>query len=131
MHILEKIKYYILLPFQYQKTPDGYNAIITPIEFGYWESSFPYVQEPVYSKIGLSTYIWPKNTDFFLRANFNSNNYETIQINLSKWIGTKWKSDDEINSVVNTHYMNYYLTSAYFDFNDFSNPVHTQVQNTF
>ena len=26
-----------------------------------------------------------KNTDFFVRANFNSDNYELIQINVSKW----------------------------------------------
>ena len=83
------------------------------------------MQEPIYSNIGLSTYLWPKNTDFFLRANFNSKNYETIQINLTKWTGANWKSDDEINTVVNTHYMNYYITSAYFDFNDFNTPVHT------
>ena len=103
----------------------GYSVTNTPIEYEYWGEKFPFVQKSIYDRIGLSTYLWPKNTDFFLRANFNSDNYETIQISLKKWSGSNWKSDTEINDILNTHYIDVEMTSAYFDFNDFDNSVHT------
>ena len=112
------------------KTADSnsFSVLSTPIEYEYWGNKFPHVQEPIYSKVGLSTYIWPKNTDFYLRANFKSINYAIIQVNLVKWNGSQWKSDDEINSVLNTHYIDFEITSAYLDFNDFDNPVHTKIE---
>ena len=115
------------LQVSYRKTADqiGYTISSSSIEYEYWGSKFPHIQEVIYNNIDFSTYICPKNTDFFLRANFNSDNYEIIQVSLSKWNGTNWKSDDEINSVLNTHYIDFEITSAYFDFTDFSNPIRT------
>ena len=103
----------------------GYVITNTPIEYEYWGDRFPFVQKSIYDRIGLSTYLWPKNTDFFLSANFNSDNYEVIKINLKKWSGSNWKSDAEINDILKTHYIDIEMTSAYFDFNDFDNSVHT------
>ena len=94
----------------------GYSATTTPIEYEYWGNKFPFVQKQIYDRLGLSSYIWPKNTDFFLRANFNSDNYEIIQIFLTKWTGSNWKGDTEINEILNTHYIDIEITSAYFDF---------------
>ena len=71
------------------------NAIVSsiPIEYELWGSKFPHVESDVYKRVGLSSYIWPKNTDFFIQSDFNSDNYQTIQINILKWVGTGWKSD--------------------------------------
>ena len=48
-----------------------------------------------------------------------------IQVELRKWQGANCKSDAEIESIINTHFIDIELTSAYFDFTDFDNPVHT------
>ena len=50
-----------------------------------------------------------------------------IQVNLKKWQGANCKSDAEIESIINTHFIDIELTSAYFDFSDFDNPVHTSI----
>ena len=51
-----------------------------PIEYEFWGDKFPYVDKPFYDKIGLARYLCPKNTDFFIRANFNSDNNEYVYI---------------------------------------------------
>ena len=56
---------------------------------------------------------------------YNSDNYEVIEILLSKWKGSNWKSETEVNSVFETHYIDIEMISAYFDFFDFEKPVHT------
>ena len=95
----------------------------TPIEYEVCENKFPNVDKSLYDRIGLLTYIWPKNTNFYISGNFNSLNFEVIQISLSKWTGLNCKSDDVINQVVINNYIDLQIMSAYFDFNDFSNPV--------
>ena len=72
---------------------DGAIVSSIPIEYELWGNKFPHVQSDVYKRVGLSSYIWPKNTDFFIQSDFNSDNYQTIQINILKWVGTEWKSD--------------------------------------
>ena len=69
------------------------------------------------------------NTNFYVRANFNSNNYEVIQINVFKWLGQSWKSDIEIENVINTHTFQLAILSSYFDFDDYDNPVHYYLQD--
>ena len=122
---------FVMAQSQYLKNTNsyGYNVTYKPIEYEYWGNKLPYVDNLANDKINLTTYIWPKSTNFFLRANYNSDNYEIIQIILSKWNGTNWKTDSEINQVLNTHYIDIEIVSAYFDFNDYENPIHTYIQD--
>ena len=68
----------------YKKISSGISVNSTAIEYEYWGNKFPHVEKLVYDRVGLATYLWPKNTDFFIRANFNSDNYEVIQITVLK-----------------------------------------------
>ena len=107
----------------------GFSSKSSIIEYELWKNKFPNVDKFVYDRVGLSTYICPKNTDFFIRANFNSDNYEAIQISIGKWTGINWKSPADINTVINTHYLNLALVSSYFDFDDYENPIHYYLQD--
>ena len=51
-------------------SPAGYHTSSTPIEYEYWGSKFSNLNQNIYNRLGLSTYLWPKNTDFFVRANY-------------------------------------------------------------
>ena len=100
------------------------------IEYEYWGSKFPHVSENVYNRVDLSSYLWPKNTDFFIRSNFNSDNYEIIEVNLMTCSGDNWKSDNEILELLQTHTLSIALLSSFFDFDDYDNPVHHYLQDT-
>ena len=113
----------------YIKSSSGFSAKETVIEYEFWGDKFPHVEKLVYDRLGLSTYVCPKNTDFFIRANFNSDNYEVIQITIEKWSGSNCKSESEIKSVLNTNYIDIALISSYFDFEDYENPIHYYLQD--
>ena len=100
----------------------------THIEYEYWNDKFPHVDKALYDRIGFQSYLCPKNSDFFIRANYNSEFYEFIQISLSKWSGSNCKSDDEINDVINSHYIDIGIVSTYFDFNDYTDPVKYRIR---
>ena len=65
-------------------SPSGHSSSSTPIEYEYWGDRFPHVSQEVYNRAGLSTYLCPKHTNFFVRANYNSDNYEMVQINTER-----------------------------------------------
>ena len=113
----------------YLRTSTGFSTKEKIIEYEFWGDKFPHVEKLVYDRVGLSTYVCPKNTDFFIRANFNSDNYEVIQITIEKWSGSNCKSDTEINSVINKNYIEIALISSYFDFDDYENPIHYYLQD--
>ena len=107
----------------------GYSVNSTEIEYELWGEKFPNVQKEVYDRIGLSTYICPKNTDFYVRSNFNSENFQTIQISIDKWTSNSWKSSSEISNVLKSHSVNLAILSSYFDVNDYDNPIHHYLQD--
>ena len=106
----------------------GYTSLYTQIPYELCGTKFPYVEKSIYDRLNLSYSIWPKSTDFFLRSNFNSDNYESVQISFIKWNGASWKSDAEINKVLSTHMIDFSIVSSYFDFDDYENPVHHYCQ---
>ena len=107
----------------------GYSVNSTEIEFELWGDKFPLVQKEVYDRIGLSTYICPKNIDFYVRSNFNSESFQTIQISIDKCISSSWKSSTEIQNIMNYHSVDLAIISSYFDVNDYSNPIHQYLQD--
>ena len=65
----------------------------------------------------------PKFKDYFIRSNYNSDNYEVIEIIFAKWIGSTWKSNADIESIFSSNYLEVGIISTYFDFNNYDNPV--------
>ena len=116
--------------YELSSNENGFTYSLTPIEYEFWGDRFPNVNKSLYDRIGLQTFIWPKNTDFYISGNFNSLNYEVIQASLSKWKGSNWKSDAEINEVVSNNYIDLQVLSTYFDFTDFVNPVKSYIQDS-
>ena len=68
-------------------------------------------------------FLWPKFDDYFIRSNYNSDNYEIFEINFNKWKGSAWKSDNEMESIFSKNYLEVGIVSTYFDFNNYDNPV--------
>ena len=116
--------------YELSSNDNGFTYTFTPIEYEFWGDKFPNVDRSLYDRIGLQTYICPKNTDFFVSGNFNSLNYEAIQVSLSKWTGSNWKSDDEIDKALLNSYIDFQVLSTYFDFTDFVNPVKPYLQDS-
>ena len=73
------------------------------IDYELWGDKFPIVGNGISNRIGLSSFIWPKNSDFFIRSDLNSDNYQILQINISKWNEVGWKSDKEILDLLQNH----------------------------
>ena len=112
-----------------QNNSQGFSFSSTPIEYEYCRDKFPHVDKATYDKAGLAEYICPKNSNFFVRANFNSDNFEVIQVNVLKWSSSSCKSDDEINKVLNTHTLQLAILSSYIDFDDYKTPLHYYLQD--
>ena len=80
-------------------------------------------------RLALQLIFVQNNTNYFVRANLNSDNFEAIEISLAKWSGTNCKSDNEIDSIVNSSFVDFEVISAFFDNNDYENPVHAYLQD--
>ena len=100
-----------------------------PIEYELCGNKFPNVRDDIYKRVELSSYIWPKNTDFFIQSDFNSDNYQTIEIKFKKWTGVGCKSNNEISDLIETHSIYVAILSSYFDFDDYEAPVHHYLQD--
>ena len=48
---------------------------------------------------------------------------------MTKWSGPGCKTDAEIETVLNSHYVDIAMTSAFLDFYDYNNPVHPYLQD--
>ena len=59
---------FMITQSSYIRQSSGVSIKSTPIEFEYWGNKFPYVEKKVYDRVGLVTYICPKNTDFFCKS---------------------------------------------------------------
>ena len=64
-----------------------------------------------------------------MRANFDSDNFELIQITVAKWIGNNCKTISEIEKVMNTHNIDLALISSFFNFDDYENPINYYLQD--
>ena len=94
------------------------------IPYEYCEENIPEIQKAIRNGAQFSKYICPKKRDFYIRSNYNSDSYEIIEIDINKWSGDNWKSDDEMLDALSTHFFDFGLVSNYFDFNDYNNPIH-------
>ena len=46
-----------------------------------------------------------------------------------KCSGSNWKTDSEIESVLNSHYVDVAMVSTYLDFNDYESPTHNYLHD--
>lgn len=58
-----------------------------PIEFDYCADSFPYVEKLLYDKLGLQTYICPKDNDYFLSSTLISDEFTSLEIMIQRCLG--------------------------------------------
>ena len=108
---------------------NGSSAKYKSIPYEYCGDNLPEVQKNIKSLTDYAKYICPKNRDFYIRSNYNSDSYEIIQIDINKWSGDFWKSDNEIFEALSLHYIDLGLVSNYFDFNDYTSPIHSYLHD--
>ena len=102
----------------------GYTTKIDEIPYENCGNKFPYTEQSVYQRLDLSSYICPKNTDFYLRSNSNSYNFQAIQVRFLKCTGNSCKSQSDIAKAFVNNFIDFAIISSYFDSNDYENPVH-------
>ena len=102
----------------------GYTINSTPIPYEKCGDKFPHIEQSVYQRLDLSSYICPKNTDFYLRSNSNSINYQAIQLRFLKCKGDTCKSQSDITKAFAENFIDFAIISSYFDSNDYEIPIH-------
>ena len=107
----------------------GVSSNYTSIPYELWGDNIPEVEKKIINSTDYTKYICPKNKDFYIRANYNSDNYKIIEIDFNRCTGASWKSDAEVYDILSTHYIDFGLVSNYFDFNDYDSPVHSYLQD--
>ena len=80
--------------------------------------------------------IWPKSLDVGLLGNYYSSNFTHIIVEYTKWVGTNakgvpCKSDTEINNYIDNLSISIMISSAYFDFEDYNDPIKYYVDDHF
>ena len=104
--------------------------ISTLIEMESCDDNFPGVRKDIYDRAGLSLFLCPKNTDYYLQSNFHSDDYSGVEILLQKWSSGSCQSDAVIQDVLDTHFVELALLNSYFDFEDYDDPIKTYLEDT-
>ena len=95
----------------------------TDIPFEYWNINSTQYDGFLSNSTKNLKYLCPKFKDYFIRSNYNSDNYEVIEIILAKWSASTWKSSIDLESIFSKNYLEVGIISTYFDFNNYDNPV--------
>ena len=77
----------------------------------------------------LDTYLCPKNTDYYISSNYNSEEFALIEVLLSKCSSGICQPDSVMNTILNSHYVEFAIVNTYFDYNDYENPVKTYLED--
>ena len=112
-----------------QNTSFGFQYNSTKIPLELWGNNIPQISKGLNNSTDFSKYLCPKSRDFFVKSNFNSKNYQVIQLSFHKWTGPSWKSSAEVENVLLNNNIDFSIVSSYFDFNDYENPVHSYLQD--
>ena len=120
----------------YNRTEDGeYTSTSDFIDVELWGQNFPHVEQDLYNRIGLENYACPKRNDYYLSADFYSDLTAQLEIKVKKCENTTennnhWKPDSEIVSWMSNRHFHAAILSAYFDYEDYTNPIKTFVEDT-
>lgn len=76
----------------------------TETSLGYesWGSNFRLLNPDIVKTQRIQDFICPKNKNYRLKSNFNSNSWETVLVKIRRWTGDLCKSDAEIEGVINS-----------------------------
>ena len=107
----------------------GVSNQFTDIPFEYCGDNVPQVEKDISDGQYYTRYICLKTKDFYVRSNSILKSNEAIEIDINKCTGASWKSDAEIQNILSTHFIDLGIVSNYFDFNDYTNPVHPYLQD--
>ena len=107
---------------------------LNTIPHGSWDGDYPYVSEAFANKIKLSKSVCPKTNDYYISSNYLGDQTSILEILIKKWENTTennnhWKDDSEINEKMNKHWVQIFVLSTYFDYDDFDNPLKTFVDD--
>lgn len=86
------------------------------------------MSKDVYDRVGLSTYYCPKDNDYYISSNFNSESFATLEIVIAK-CASGCQTDAVIEGVINSHYIKLALINSYFDFDDYEDPIKTYLED--
>ena len=83
----------------------------------------------------MSDYLCPLNKSYILQGDFNSDVFYSPRIEIAKCQNTSenanhCKSEEQINQVINSGYVEISFVNSYFDFNDYDTPVKKYLSST-
>ena len=84
----------------------------------------------------VNNFLWPESTDLYVMGNSFADNYTYFELLITRWSGTDskgnpWKSDAEIDKVIDSTYIQLAMINNYFDFDDFSKPIKSFLDDKF
>ena len=108
-------------------------------ELGYdkWNNlSFSNMNSSFANRLVEYNFICPKSLDVNLVGNGYSLDFRYIDVEFTKWNGTNadgvpWKSDKEIYDYIDNISLSFLISSAYFDFEDYSDPIKEYIDDSF
>ena len=87
-------------------------------------STFPILADYFQSLNSSNIIICPQSDKYKVSGNYLSNKQSIFSIRLYKWVGSSnWKSESEINSMMNNVYFNIAIKNWYVNFDDYVNPI--------
>ena len=72
----------------------------------------------------------PSSLNYTVQGNLYADAYSFIQIDVKPWSGANCKTQAEIDSFVNGKIFNLAIINTYFDFDDYTSPIKTFIDNT-
>ena len=78
--------------------------------------------------MNINSLLWPESTDLYVMGNSFADNYTFFELSITRWSGTDskgnpWKSDAEIDTAIDSTYIQLAMINNYFDFDDFNQPI--------
>ena len=119
---------------EYFRDDDGYyRTHMHYIEYGACDNDFPYIDNQTYTRLGLESFLCLKEDDYYISSDFNGYNSHTLDFFILKWtnetMNNTWKTDAEISTILDNSYVYVALISTYFDFEDYTNPIKTYLND--
>ena len=97
----------------------------TEIQYRLWNNTdFPSIS-PEYTQRGLNSSMYcPASNNYKIAGNYLAKkNYQYVSVNIYRWLGINWKSQDEINSYLRKIVVSFGILGSYMDINDYENPI--------
>ena len=98
------------------------------------KENYKLISQELYDRKNMSYYVCPQNTDYYLMGDMNSEEFTAMQIYIHKWNtsapNNTWADESEIDRVIRDGYIDIALLNAYFDFDEYEDPIKTYLSTT-